>query len=108
MRPQVHAVTSVDTSPALRVNYREQDFKVGIGVAVQGTLTYSVQHTYDDPANFTSNDNWNSTGVWHDNADLAGATATGDTSYLAPVQGVRLNVTAFTSGAATITVLQAT
>lgn len=78
---------------------------VGIGVAVSAgaTLTYKVQHTYDD---VFSNSFSAASATWYDHPTITGKTASFDGSYLYPVVAVRLNVTAWTVGTATMTVLQ--
>ena len=45
--------------------------------------------------------------VWYANSGMTAQTGDKDGSYTAPVTAVRLNVTAWTSGTATMTVIQA-
>ncbi len=74
-------------------------FNASIAVAVSGTLTYSVEFTLDnvqDPAITPT--------VF--STTLVGATASQSLAVHYPVKAFRLNVTAFTAGSATITVLQ--
>lgn len=68
-------------------------FNVGFGVVVSGTVTYSVQHTFDNTN-------------WFDHEAVVGATDNQDGNYAYPVAGIRLNVTAGT-GTATLTTIQA-
>lgn len=70
-------------------------FNVGFGVVTSGTVTYTVQHTFDGT-------NW----FDHDGASLVDATDNQDGNYAYPVAGVRINVTAGT-GTATMTAIQA-
>jgi hypothetical protein len=81
-------------------------FDVGLGVTLTAgaTLTYTVQHTFDDvfAAGFTP-----AGASWFPHATLAAKTASSDGNYVAPVTAIRLNVTAYTSGSATLTVIQA-
>jgi hypothetical protein len=65
--------------------------EIGFGVTVSGTVTYSVQHTFDETN-------------WFDHASATGKSAAFDGSYLYPVRGIRINVTAGT-GTATMTAL---
>jgi hypothetical protein len=76
---------------------------VAVILAASSTLTYTVEHTYDDvfaqgfdPA----------TATWFPNADLAGDTANGESRYLSPVTAIRLRISSYSSGSATIVVLQ--
>jgi hypothetical protein len=95
------SVSSATTSAAIPVDYRQNPFTIGFGVDVgAGTLTFKVQHTFDniyDPA---------VTAVWFDHPTVTGKPANTDGNYAAPVRALRLNVTAWTSGTATMTVLQ--
>ena len=69
-------------------------FNVGFGVVVDGTVTYTVQHTFD--------------GVnWFDHEFVVGGTANDDGNYAFPVASIRLNVTAG-GGTATLTTIQTT
>lgn len=70
-------------------------FNVGFGAVVSGTVTYTIQHTFDGT-------NWYD----HDATDLVDATANQDGNYAYPVAGIRANVTAG-SGTVTLTTIQA-
>ena len=48
MRPQVISKTGTGTSAWIPMDYKQNPFNVGIGVVVSGTVTYTVQHTFDD------------------------------------------------------------
>jgi hypothetical protein len=64
---------------------------------VTGTVNYTVQHTYDSPAGFTT---------WFNDATLASKTANGETNITFPISGLQLVVNSGT-GTATMTVVQA-
>jgi len=98
------AVTSATTSEVLKLNQRERNFKASQAVTLAGgsTLTYSVEHTFDDLEDSSI------TPVWFADSILAALTANGEAGLDFPVTAVRLNVTAFTTGSATLTVVQAT
>jgi hypothetical protein len=68
-------------------------FNVGIGCAVTGTVSYSIQHTFD----LTN---------WFENANVSSATASADTNYMFPVRAIRLHQ-ASGSGSVVATILQA-
>jgi len=99
MRPVVVSVTGVGNSPVIPMDFRAQNFNVGIGVVVSGTVTYTVQHTFDDVYNTAV------TPTWFNNATLASLSANADGNYAFPVRAVRLNVSAGT-GTATMTLIE--
>lgn len=100
MRPQVTAtVAAVATSAPLIMDRKQNPFSVGFGVVISGTLTYSVEHTFDDLLGGV-------TATWFPNATVAAQSTSKDGNYAYPVTAIRLNVTAYTSGGATLTALQ--
>lgn len=103
MRPTSVTVGSQTTSAWIPVDYRAQNFGIGIGCVINGggTLTYKVQHTFDDIYDSTV------TPTAFDHATITGKTANSDGNYAFPVRAVRLNVTAYTSGSVTMTLIQA-
>lgn len=88
------------------LNYRGADFNVGIGCEISsgGSLTYSVQHTFNNVlANgFVEDD---ATVFTHDT--LATETTNQDGNYVNPPVAMRLAVTVHTSGTATMRVAHA-
>lgn len=106
MRPIRVSVGSATTSAAIPLDQYISPFNVSIGVTLSAgaTLTYKVQHTFDDvfAAGFDP-----ATATWFDHASLTAKTASADGNYAFPVSAIRLNVTAYTSGTATMNVLQA-
>lgn len=102
MRPSTLTVDAVATSDWYPLDHSMAPFNVSVGVSLDGgALTYDLEYTYVDvlrgdvPA-----------------ADevfkaLTAQTAAGEHQFASPVAAVRLNVTAYTSGAAKATVLQA-
>lgn len=101
MRAQVVTVGSQTTSATLPMDWRQDPFAVGIGVVLSGgaTLTYQVEHTFDDVLG-------GATPTWFVHSTLTGQTTSKDGNYAFPVKAIRLNVTAYTGGNATMTVLQ--
>lgn len=64
------------------------------------TCTYTVEHTsYKVPSTIEP--------IWFDTVGLTGLTADAESNIGAPVAGVRANITAFTSGTLTLTMVQA-
>ena len=106
MRPVRVTVASQTASAPIPLDHYQGPFNVGIGVAVAAgsTLTYSVQHTFDDvwAEGFDP-----STAVWFTNSALGSKNNTLDGNYAFPVTAIRLNVTAYTSGSVTMTAVQA-
>ena len=105
-RPVRVTVSSLTTSTVIPLNTYADPFNVGIGcdISAGGSLTYTVEHTFDNvqapgfnPANAT----------WYSNSILTNITTDKDGNYSYPVTGIRLNVTAYTSGSVTMTVIQA-
>lgn len=101
MRRQDVTVSSVAASAPLPMDFKQNPFNVGFGVVISGGggATYSVQHTFDDLALGTPT-------TWFDNSTVAAETTNMDGNYAFPVTAIRLNVTAYTSGTVTLSVLQ--
>ena len=98
MKVQTVSKTGVGSSPALVMNTNISPFNVGFGVVVTGTVNYTVQHTFDDPAvGFTT---------WFSHPTIANETTNQDGNYAFPVAAVKVLVTAGT-GTATMTMIQA-
>ena len=98
MKVQTVSQTGTGSSDALVMNTNISPFNVGFGVLVTGTVTYSVQHTFDDPATGFS--------TWFSHPTVAGETANADGNYAFPVTGIKLLVTAG-SGTAELKLIQA-
>ena len=106
MRPIRQTLSSQTVSlPVVLDSYRDP-FNVGLGIALSAgaSLTYKVQHTLDDVTLETFNP---TTATWYDHATLTAKTTSSDGNYAYPVTAIRLNITAYTSGSAVMTVIQA-
>lgn len=99
MRRITETVSGVGTSPVLPMDFRAQVFNVGFGCEATGTVTFSVQHTFDDIYNLAI------TPVWFNHAFVVGSTTSVDGNYAFPISAMRLNITAGT-GSVTINILQ--
>ncbi len=107
MRPVVVTVSSATASAPIPVDWRGSPFSLSLGVDLNpGVLTYTVEHTFDAPEDFASATAYNSDATWRDTTGLTALTATDEGNIAFPVRAVRLNVTAFTSGSAELTVIQ--
>ena len=106
MRPVRVTVGSATSSAPIPLDHYRDPFNVGVGVVLSSgaTLTYTVEHTFDDV--FAEGFN-PSTAAWFANSGLSAKTASLDGNYAFPVTAVRLRVSSYTSGNATMTVLQA-
>ena len=98
MKVQTISKTGVGSSSPLVMSTNITPFNVGFGVVVTGTVTYSVQHTFDDPTiGFTT---------WFSHPTISGKTDNQDGNYAFPVTGIKVLVTAG-AGTATMNLLQA-
>ena len=98
MKLQTVAKTGTGSSPAIVVNTNISPVNIGFGVIVTGVVTYSVQHTFDDPAvGFT---------VWYTHPTIAAKSDNQDGNYAFPVTGIKILVTAG-AGTATLNLIQA-
>lgn len=98
MKLQTVSQTGTGSSSALVMNTNISPFNVGFGVIVSGTVNYTVQHTFDDPAvGFTT---------WFSHPTVAAQTANADGNYAFPVTGIKVLVNSG-SGTATLKLVQA-
>ena len=98
MKVQIVSKTGAGSSSSMVMNTNISPFNVGFGVVVSGTVTYSVQHTFDDPAvGFTT---------WFSHPTIAAKSDNQDGNYAFPVTGIKVLVTAG-AGTATINLIQA-
>lgn len=99
MRPQIFSLTGTGTSAWIPLDYKQSPFNVGFGVVVNGTITYDIEHTFDDvfdPA---------VTPTAFKNSALTAQTINKDGNYVVPIRAIRINNTAGT-GSTTVTLLQ--
>jgi hypothetical protein len=98
MKLQTVSKTGTGSSSALVMNTNISPFNVGFGVIATGTVTYTVQHTFDNPAVGFS--------VWYSHPTIAAKTDNQDGNYAFPVTGIKVLVTAG-DGTATLNLIQA-
>ena len=99
MKQQIASKTGVGSSPSLATDLYISPFNVGFGVVATGTVTYTVQHTFDNLATTASP-------VWFSHPTIAAKTDNQDGNYAFPVAAIKVLVTAGT-GTAAITLIQA-
>ena len=100
--PLVVTQASAGTSAWIPLDDTKNPFQVGFGAAVTGTLTYTIEHTFDDVQNPAI------TPTAFPNATATAQTGNAQGNYTFPVTAVRINVTSFTSGSVTLTLVQGT
>lgn len=98
MKVQTVSKTGIGSSSALVMNTNVTPFNVGFGVIVSGTVDYTVQHTFDDPAVGFS--------TWFSHPTIAGETTNQDGNYAFPVTGIKVLVNSG-GGTATLKLVQA-
>lgn len=103
MRPITVSVTGVGNSAPQPMDTVRNPFQVGFGVIVDGTITYTVQHTFDD---IWAEDFDASSADWFDHPSVADLSANEDGNYAFPVRAIRLHTSAGT-GTATLKLIQA-
>lgn len=106
MRPIRVTVSSATVSNVIPLDQYISPFNLGLGVSLSAgaSLTYTVQHTFDDIFSPTFDP---ATANWFSHATMVNKTTSFDGNYAYPVTAIRLNVTVYTSGSATMTVVQA-
>ena len=98
MKLQTVSKTGVGSSSSLVMNTNISPFNVGFGVIVTGTVNYTVQHTFDDPAVGFS--------TWFSHPTIASQAANADGNYAFPVTGIKVLVNSG-DGTATLKLVQA-
>lgn len=85
--------TAVAVGPIFPLNWRQTDFQVSLGIAVTGTISVTVQHTFD-----ALHGEYSDSLTWFPHASLAAVTANEDGNYAFPVTATRLLVNSVTAG----------
>ena len=105
-RPVRVTLSSATSSNPIPLDVFRDPFNVALGVAVSagGALTYTVEYTLDDPYASTFNP---ATATWTAVTGMSALTASNTGNLAFPVTAVRFRVSAYTSGSATCTLIQA-
>ena len=99
MRQQIATKTGTGSSNVLPMDLYISPFNVGFGVVATGTVTYTVQHTFDNPQTVALP-------VWFPHPTIAAKSDNQDGNYAFPVAAIKVLVTAG-EGTATMTLIQA-
>lgn len=84
MKVQSVTQTGAGSTTPFVMNTNISPFNVGFGCVVTGTVSYTVQHTFDNPAvGFTT---------WFDHPTIAAQSTSKDGNYAFPVTGIRLTI----------------
>ena len=94
MVPKTISRTGTGVTPWYPVDRVQTPFNASVSVVVNGTVTYDVEHTFDDVFNPAVTPN-----VFK-HATLVSQTANGNSNYAFPIRAVRINVTAGTGDVA--------
>lgn len=102
MRPKTITQTGVGTTAWIPLNRMQTPFNVSLGAVISGTVTYTIQHTFDNVLDPTIAQG---TITAFDNVNMTAQTTNSTGNYAFPVAAVRLNITAGT-GSVALTILQ--
>lgn len=106
MALQTSLTMSADgNSNPIPINHEAENFGVGFGCVVAGgsTLTYKIQHTFD---NIYEKTRLGQTIDWFDHASVTGKTTSSDGNYAFPIYALRMVVSGWAAGSVTLTVMQ--
>ena len=92
MKVQIVSRTNAGATDAIVVNTNTNPCNIGFGVIVKnGSPTYTIQHTFDDPATGFN--------TWFPHPTIYDQTTNKDGNYAFPITGVRLSIV---SGSGTV------
>jgi len=103
MRPVTVSQTGAGSTVVVVPDYQIAPCHLALGCVVNGTVNYTVQHTFDDVFAPTFNP---ATATWFNHPTLASLAVNSDSNYGFPPRGVRLTVNSG-SGTASLTIVQA-
>ena len=79
--------------PTIPLDFKANAFSVSLALTLTGTISLTVQHTFDNVFNSSV------TPVWFPHSSLAAKTTNSDGNYAFPVRATRVTVNSSTSGA---------
>ena len=80
----------IGDSPLIPMNLRQTPFNASVGIVADGTIDYTVRHTFDDVLGQSASTQH--TYFDHDSTDLVNATASQDGNYAFPVSGIQVRI----------------
>lgn len=95
-QPTTVSRTGAGQSAWIPMDYFRTPFNVGLGATVEGTATYTIQHTFQQP---NTDPPTTPTRIFN-HETLVGQTTSQDGNYAFPVAAIRIDITA---GAGTVT-----
>jgi archaellum component FlaF (FlaF/FlaG flagellin family) len=101
MKVQIVSQTDTGSSNAIVINTNTNPCNIGFGVIVDGTVDYTVEHTFDDPSS-----DLNDGATWFPHPTVFELAVNADGNYAFPITGVRLTVNSG-GGTATLKLVQA-
>lgn len=88
MKVQTVSQTDAGSSSAIVINTNTNPCNVGLGIVItDGTPTYTIQHTFDDPSS-----DLNTSTNWFTHPTLFDQTDNADGNYAFPITGVRVAI----------------
>ncbi len=102
MTPQVISLSAAGSTAWIPVDYKQNPFNIDIAVVLSNTpnLTYKVEYTLDDIFNPAI------TPTAFSHSSLVSVVTNSTGTIKSPVKAIRLTITSWTSGTATLTALQ--
>jgi hypothetical protein len=108
MRPVVYplggASVATQTSPVCPLDHYVSPFNIALSVVVTGSVTYTVQYTFDD---VFAKDYVASSGTWTAHPSLGAKTTTLDSNLAYPARAVRVQLASGSTGSIVFTIIQA-
>lgn len=106
MRPIRKTLSSATSTTPVPMDLYRDPFNVSLAVSLPAgtSLTYTVEYTVDDVFSNTFDP---ATATWVSVTGMAAQTTGTQGNIAFPVTAIRLRVSAFTSGSATLTIIQA-
>lgn len=91
-------ITGPGTTKWFQWDHERNPFNIGFGCVVNGSCTYTVQHTFDDPQEVVNP-------VAFNNFAINGVSDSQNGNYAYPIQAIRITVTAG-GGSVTVSIIQ--
>ena len=92
------------SSPVAALSYFTNPFNVGLGAVLDGTATFTVEYSYEDPtdAGYVA-----ANAVWFPVTGLSAVSASTSVSFTIPCRAVRVTLAEASTGSVTLYIQQA-